>query len=202
MFHYNTSSLLTLRNTDDRRLELPGTNLAFEQDVTFAISAVLQLREAEVGADPTDASSTCPDVTAFASEIPSGGVEHLRGQINHRDLRDIVSGTTNTGAQSPKADGRGLGNDGVWNRSKGTGKNEGDYDSKAGLGIIGRRILLNRSTDAENDQQNDVGSCTPKINCSTAEPWRNKPRADIGHESQTGVDQAKLERTIWGDSSF
>jgi hypothetical protein len=91
-------ALLVVFDVEDGRLELPGGNLVVEQNVDLTVRAVLELRKEEVGHHPADASGTSPDVTALACEIPSGRVEHLRGQIDHGDLRDIVGGTTDTGA--------------------------------------------------------------------------------------------------------
>ena len=98
------NALIVVLDVNDGRLELPGGNSAVEQDVDFTVRAVLELRKEEEGRDPADASGTSPDVTALACEIPSGRIEHPRGQIDHGDLCDIVAGTTDTGAQSAKTD--------------------------------------------------------------------------------------------------
>lgn len=83
---------------------------------------MLELRKEEVGHDPADASRTTPDVTAFAGKVPPSRVEHLRGEIDHGNLRDVVAGTTDTGAEGAKADGGRLGNDGIRDWSEGTGE--------------------------------------------------------------------------------
>lgn len=67
--------------------------MVFTQDVDFAIRAMLHLREGKVRDDPAD-----------RCEVPSCGVEHLRSEIDHRDLGNIVGGTTDTSAQSAKTD--------------------------------------------------------------------------------------------------
>jgi hypothetical protein len=98
------ASLLVILDVNNSRLELPGRDLAIEQDVAFTVRAVLELRKEEVGHHPADASGASPDVTALACEIPSCRVEHLRGEIDHGDLGDVVGGTTDTGAQSAETD--------------------------------------------------------------------------------------------------
>ncbi len=75
-----------------------------EQDITLAIRAVLELRKEEEGHDPADDGSTSPDVPTLACEIPSSRIEQSRSQIDHGNLRDIVGGTTDTGAQSAETD--------------------------------------------------------------------------------------------------
>jgi hypothetical protein len=106
-------ALLVVLDVNNGRLELPGRDSAIEQDIAFTVRAVLELRKEEEGHNPADASGATPDVTTLACEIPPGRVEHLRGEIDHRDFRDIVGGATDTGAQSAKTDGGRLGNDGV-----------------------------------------------------------------------------------------
>lgn len=66
---------------------------------------MLELREEEESHTEADASSTAPDVTALSCQVPSCWVEHLRGEIDHGDLSDIVGGTANTGTQGAKANG-------------------------------------------------------------------------------------------------
>ena len=78
--------LLVIAHVDDSLLKLPSRNPAVEQDVKLAVRAVLELREEEVGHDPADKSGAAPDVAALASHVPAGGVEHLRREIDHRNL--------------------------------------------------------------------------------------------------------------------
>ena len=91
-------TLLVLLDVNNSRLELPGRNLAIEQDVHFTVRAVLELRKEEESHDPADASGSSPDVTALACQVPSGRVEHLRGEVDHGNFGDVVGGTTDTGA--------------------------------------------------------------------------------------------------------
>jgi len=103
--HYHDSrflidrrALLVILDVENGRSEFPGRNLSIEQNINLTIRAVLELRKEEVRHYPADKGSTSPDVTAFACEVPSCGVKHLRGQIDHGNFRDIVSGTTNSSA--------------------------------------------------------------------------------------------------------
>ena len=157
---------------------------------------MLELRKAEVGHDPADDGGAAPDVPALAGEIPSGRVEQPRGQVDHGDLGNVVGGTTDAGAQSAKTDGGRLGNDGVGDRPEGTGKNEGDDDTKNGLCVVGRRVLWDRGADAEDKKKSDVGGGAPKIDGSTTEPAGQEPRARVGDELKTRIDQVELESKV------
>lgn len=95
--HIN-NNLLVIFNVNNGRLELPRRNTTIEQDVTLAIGAMLELREKEEGCYPADTSSTPPYVSALSCKIPTCWVEQLRSQIDHWNLRDVVSSSANTSA--------------------------------------------------------------------------------------------------------
>jgi hypothetical protein len=98
-------ALLVIFRVDDGRLELSSWNLAVEQDIALTVGAMLELREEEESHAKADAGSTPPDVTTLSCQVPPCWVEHLRGEIDHWDLSDIVGGTTDTGTQGAKANG-------------------------------------------------------------------------------------------------
>ncbi len=106
-------------------------------------------------------SSTSPDVTTFAREIPSGWVQQLRSQVDHGNFGDVVCGATDTSTQSSKANRRRLGNDGVCDGSKSTSIDEGNDNSENGLGVVGRATLFYGSAHAEDEQKGDIGGCAP-----------------------------------------
>ena len=96
--------LFVVLNINDGRLELSGGNSPIEQNVSLTVRTMLKLRKEEVSHDPADACSTTPDIAALACNVPSGWVEQLGGQIDHRNLSDIIGGTADACAQSAKTD--------------------------------------------------------------------------------------------------
>lgn len=134
-------TLLILVDTNDSRTKLPRRDLAIKQDVRLAVRAMLELRQPEVRRDPANQSSAAPDVAALSSEIPSRGVKHLRSEIDHRNLCNIVRRTTDTRAERAQTDRRCLGDNGIRNRTHGAGEDERDQYSQNGLGIVGRLAL-------------------------------------------------------------
>jgi hypothetical protein len=62
--------------------------------------------------------------------------------------------------------------------------------------------LWDRGADAENKEQSDVGDCAPEIDGSTTEPAGKKPRARVGNELKTRIDQIELESTVGRDPGF
>ncbi|KAI6774638.1 hypothetical protein HG531_001487 [Fusarium graminearum] len=99
------------------------------------------------------------NISTLASKVPSCRVEQLRGQVDHRDLSDVISGTTNTSAQSAETDGRCLGDDGVRDGSKTSSVNEGDQYAEDSLGVIGGAVLVDGGDDTEEEEEgNIVGS--------------------------------------------
>ena len=99
-----SNTLFVVSNINDSRLELPGRNPAVEQDIRLTIRAILELRKEEEGRKEAHNGCTSPDISTLASEIPSSWVEKLRRQVDHGDLGNIVSRTTDTSAQSTKTD--------------------------------------------------------------------------------------------------
>ena len=61
--------LLVVLNIDDSLCPLAGWDLALEQDVNFAVRAVLHLGQEEVCHDEAEETSSTPDVTALAAEV-------------------------------------------------------------------------------------------------------------------------------------
>lgn len=122
-------SLLVLVYVDDSLLELPGGDLALEQDIRLTVRAMLKLRQEEVSHNPANARRTSPDVAALSREVPSVGVEHLRGEVDHGDLGDVVRRTPDAGAQRAKTNGRRFSDDGVGDGAERTGVNDGDDDA-------------------------------------------------------------------------
>lgn len=163
---------------------------------------MLQFRETKVSRDPAHNSSTSPDVTTLASEIPSRRVQQLRSQVDHGNLGDVVGGTTDTGAQSSKAHRRRLGNDGVGDWSKSAGVDKGDDDPEDGLGVVGCAALLDGRAHAEDEEESDVGGCAPEVDGSTTEPGSQRPGENVGDELQTRIDQVELERSVGVNASF
>ena len=149
---------------------------------------MLELRKEEESHNPADGSRTSPHVTAFAREIPSGRVEHLGGEVDHGDLRDVVGSTANTGAQRAESDGRCLGDDGVGDRSHAASEHEGDNDAETGLGVICRMVLWDGGAHAEKDEESEVDGCAPEVDGSAPEPRAKEPGEGVGHELQAGVD--------------
>jgi hypothetical protein len=195
-------TLLVLPDINDSGLELPGGNLTVEQDIEFTVGAALELRKAEVRGHEADTGCASPDVTALASQIPAGGVEHLRREEDHGDLGNVVGGATHTGAQSTEANGRRLGDDGVGDGSEGSGVHEGDDDAETGLGVVGIDVLGDRRADTEEEEQGDVCRCAPQVDSSAAEPGGQRPRETVGHQLEAGVDQVEFEREVSRHSSL
>lgn len=198
----NFDVLLVISNTDNGRLELPGRDLAVEQDISLAVRTVLELRKAEVCQDPADDGSSAPDVAAFSSDVPSGRVQELRSQVNHGDLGNVVGCATDGSRQRTKTDSGGLGNDGIGDGAKSTSEDEGDQDTQDGLSIIGSARLLDRSADAEDDQEGNVGGGTPEVDGAATEPSSQRPRENVGDELQARVDKVQVEGAVVAHASL
>jgi hypothetical protein len=115
---------------------------------------VLELGQEEVRHDPADERSAAPDIAALAGHVPSGGVEHLGCEVDHGNFCNVlflsvsdglylwdeenfyVSSTADTSAQSTETHSRRFCNDGVGDRSHGSGENERDQDSQYGLSVV------------------------------------------------------------------
>ena len=192
--HHNTS--LIILDINNNLLELPSRNPAVEQDIGFAVGAVLELRQEEVGHNPAYGSGTSPYVTALACKVPSGGIEHLGGQVDHGNLRNVVGGATNTGAQGAESDGRRLGNDSVGDRSHAAGKDEGDDDAETRLGVVRGVVLGDGGTHSEKDQQSEIHGCTPEVDGPASKPGAEEPRERIGDELEARVDEIELESEV------
>lgn len=96
-------ALLVVFDIDNSMFELPGRNPAIEQDITLTVRAVLEFGQKQERHDPADKSGAAPDITALACEIPSGRVEHLRGEIDHGNLGDVIGSAPDTGTQRTQA---------------------------------------------------------------------------------------------------
>jgi len=62
--------------------------------------------------------------------------------------------------------------------------------------------LWDRCTDAEKEEQEDVGCCAIEIDGSTTEPCGKRPRARVSNELKTRIDQVELERFVGRDTGF
>jgi hypothetical protein len=91
-------TLLVILEINDSRLELPSGNLALEQDVHFAIRAMLELRKAEVSNDLVKNRSTTLDIPALSRKVLTRRIQYLGSEVDYRDLYDIIRSTTNAGA--------------------------------------------------------------------------------------------------------
>jgi hypothetical protein len=87
---HGLTTLLVIAHIDNGLLELPGRNFAVKQNVELTVRAVLELGQEEKCHDPADESSAAPDVAALATEVPAGGIEHLRGEVDHWNLCYIL----------------------------------------------------------------------------------------------------------------
>src|SRR5690348_5072888 len=58
--------LLVVLDIDNSRLELPGRNLAVEQNIQLAVRAALELGQTKVSRYKANASCTSPDISALA----------------------------------------------------------------------------------------------------------------------------------------
>lgn len=148
-------------DVDDGRLELPGRDLAVEQDIDLTVGAVLELRQEEEGHDPAHARRAAPDVATLARDVPACRVEQLRGEIDHGDLSDVVRRATDTRAQGSQPHRRRLGDDGVGDGSEGAGVDERDQDSEDGLCVVGAVVLCDRGADSEEHEEGHVDSGAP-----------------------------------------
>jgi hypothetical protein len=163
---------------------------------------MLELRQSKVGNHPAEHGGSTPDVTALASQVPSGRVEQTRGEVDHGDLRDIVRSTTHTRAQGTKTHRRRLGNNGVRDGSLGARIDKGDDDAEAGLGVVGGVGLVDGGADAEDEEEDDVGEKTPEVNRTPAKPGRQEPREDVGDEPEARVDEVELEGLVGRDAGL
>lgn len=163
---------------------------------------MLELREEEVGHDPTDTGGTTPDETTLAGNVPSRGVKELRGEVDHGDLSNVVGSTTNGGAKSTKSDSGCLGNDGVRDGSECPGEDKRDQYAEDGLGVVGSAALADASADTEKHKQDDVGDCAPEVDSTAAEPASERPGEDVGKELEARVDEVEVESTVIGHASL
>lgn len=70
------------------------------------------------------------------------------------------------------------------------------------MGVVGRLARWDRGADAENKEQNDVGRSASELDGSTTEPVGKAPRARVGNELKTRIDQIEQESTIVLDPGF
>ena len=194
--------LFVVLDINNGRLEFACGNPPIEQNVGLAVRAMLELGKEEVSRDPADDCSTTPDIAAFACNVPSRWIEQLRGEIDHRNLGNIVGGAADTCAQGAETDRGSLGNDRVRDRPESAGVDKGDDDAETCLGVLGLCGLLDRGADTEYHEHGDVKGRAVKIDGATAKPGGQEPRAGVGDELQTRVDQIELESEVGGDAGL
>lgn len=154
---------------------------------------MFHLGKTEEGTDETDAGGTSPNVAAFSSNVPSGLVEELRGEVDHWDFADVVCSAADTGREGAETHGRGLGDDSVRNGAHGEGEDEGDDDSETRLGVVGVNTLLDRRRNSQTEQGANVERGTAEVNLSTGEVGRQRQGENIRAETQARVDETQLK---------
>lgn len=194
--------LLILLNINNRALELASRNTAIEEDITLTIRSMLKLRQEEECHNPADHSRRAPDITALATKVPARLIEHLRREVDHGDLSDVVSGATDAGGEGAETDGGCLGDDGVGDGTEGAGEDEGDDDTEDGLGVVCRVVLRDRGDDAEEEKEEDVDGGAPEVDGAAAEPGGERPGDDVGDKLKAGVDQVELEGLAVADAGL
>lgn len=178
-------SLLIVLDIDYSLLELPGRNLAVEEDIKLTVRAVLHFRQEEVCQDPAHNRGAAPDETTLARHVPTSRVEQLRRQVDHGNFGNVVRSATDTGAQSAKAHRGRLGDDGVGDGAEGACEDERDDDAEDGLCVICRAALGDRGADSQNEEEGDVSGCAPEVDGAAAEPAADKPGAGVGDKTKT-----------------
>ena len=143
--------LVVILHINNRLLELPRRHLAVEQNVQLAITPPLQIRQPKERTRETNSRRPAPNIPALARQIPPCRVQHLTRQVNHRDLRNVVRSSPNSGGQSSQANGAGFGDDGVGDGPEGSGVDEGDEDSEYRLRVVRSVVLRDRGADSEED---------------------------------------------------
>jgi len=188
--------LVVVLDIDDGLLELSRRDLAVEQNVQLAITPTLEFRQAKKCASETDSSSATPDISALACKIPTSRVQHLTGQVNHRNLRNVVRSATDSSGQSPQPHGARFGDDGVGDWTESSGVHEGDEDSEDRLRVVRSVVLRDRGADAEEHQECAVCGSAVEENIAAAEVGAKGNRENCGDELEAGVDEAELEGEI------
>lgn len=131
---------------------------------------MLQLGQEEEGHDPTDDRGATPHIATLARQIPARGIQHLGGEVDHRDLGDVVGCSSDARGQGSETHGGGFGDDGVGDGTEGAGEDEGDDYAEDGLRVVGAGSLWDGRADAEDEEEDDVGEGAPEVDCAAAEP--------------------------------
>src|SRR5687768_4745226 len=114
--------LIVVLDIDDSSLELPGRNLAVEENIRLTVRPMLKLRKEEERHDPAYHCGATPNITALPREVPSSRIEQPGCQVDHGDLSNVVCRSADSCTQCTKADRRGLGDDSVRDRSQSAGE--------------------------------------------------------------------------------
>jgi len=181
---------------NNRLLELPRRHLAVEQDVQLAITPALQLRQAKEGRREAHSRGTAPDIPTLACEVPAGRVQHLAGEVDHRDLGDVVRTASDSSGERSQAHRAGLGDDGVRDGTQGSGVDEGDEDAEDGLSVVRSVVLRDRGADAEEHEEGAVRGGTVEEDITAAEVGAEGNGEDGGDELEARVDEAELEGEV------
>ena len=160
---------MVILDVDDRLLELPRRHLAVEQNVQLAITPTLEFGQSKECACETDSRSATPNISTLARKVPAGRVQHLAGEVDHRNLRHVVRPATDTGGECPQSHGARFGDDGVGYGTQGSGVDEGDENSKDGLRVVRSVVLWDRGADAEKHQECAVRGGAVEEDVATAE---------------------------------
>lgn len=157
---------------------------------------MLHLRQEEIRQHPAHNGGAAPNIPTLASQIPARGIQNLRRQKDHRDLRNVVPGAADAGAQRAQAHRRRLADDRVRDGAERAGEDERDDDAEDRLRVVGGGGLRDRRAHAEEHQEHDVGRRAPEVDSAAAEPACDEPGADVGYQAEAGVDQAELEGEV------
>lgn len=187
---------MVILDINNRLLELPRRHLAVEQNIQLAVTPPLELRQSKERARKANCRSPAPDIPTLARQVPARRVQHLTGEVDHRDLSNVVRSATYTRRQRSQANGAGLGDDGVGDRAQGSGVDEGDEDSEDGLGVVCAVVLRDGGADAEEDEEGAVCGGAVEEDVAAAEVGAEGDGEDCGDELEAGVDEAELEGEV------
>lgn len=187
---------MIILNINDRLLKLPRRHLPAKENIQLAITPPLKLRQAKVSANKTERRSAAPNVSTLARQVPARGVQHLAGEVDHRNLCNVVCASADAGGESAQSDGAGFGDDGVGDGTERAGVDEGDQDAENGLGVVCAAALGDSCADAKEDEEGEVDGCTPKEDGSAAANVGEGDREHGGDELKAGVDKTELEGEV------
>jgi hypothetical protein len=106
--------------------------------------------------------------------------------VNHRDLRDVVRGAADAGAERAEADRRRLGDDRVRDWAEREREDEGDDDAEARLRKV-RAVVARRGDggdDAEREEEGHVRGGAPEVDRAPAEVPAEHPGERDGDDLQ------------------